>query len=66
MAVGFAEEAAISVYVWKSFCKFFTFDTQKLAPKNMHVDWHAQFRSWHLPVTCEGKKTTHVNRHARN
>jgi hypothetical protein len=38
----------ISVYVWQSFCKFFSFDTQKLAQKKMHVNWHAHSRNWHV------------------
>ena len=37
-----------SVYVWQSFCKFFSFDTQKLAQKKMHINWHAQSRNWHV------------------
>ena len=28
-----------SVDVWQSFCKFFTFDTQKLEHKKSHVNW---------------------------
>ena len=37
-----------NVNVRQSFCKFFTFDTQKLVQiKKMHVKWHAQVRSWH-------------------
>ena len=59
-----------SVYVWQSFCKFFTFDMQKLAPKNkiegtkLHINWDAQFRSWHILWLV--KKNTHVNWHFKN
>ena len=36
------------MYFWRTFWKFLTFDRQKLAPKNMHVNWHTWLRSWHV------------------
>ena len=50
--------SSISVYVWQSFCKFFTFDTQKLVQKTMHVNWHKQYRSWHV-LWLVKKQITH-------
>jgi hypothetical protein len=42
------------------FCKFSTFDTQKLAQKEIaRQSTRAQFRFLTCGVTCEGKKTTH-------
>ena len=46
-----------SVYVWQSFCKFFSFDMQELAPKKMHVNWHTPFRSSHYYDFLMGKNT---------
>ena len=42
------------------FCKFWTFDMRKLAQKN-YINWHAQFKIWHVVWLCEEKNHTLKN-----
>jgi len=50
---------------WQRFCKFLTFDMPNLAPKNMHVNWHAQFRISNVVWLCEEENLMLETRIAR-
>ena len=45
-----------------SFCKFLTFDTQKLAHTKMHIIWHAQLRNWHVLWLVKENTTCQLTR----